>query len=514
MCGGSYSYITVEADPGQELEVINGYSLAGDEPSRKSVLASVIGGAADEFPSNLKDAIDILTKTYPPEKTVVRLVDRVDPEAGSSDLKVQETGQNRKVMDEWKSILNNMSPPQRAMLVAWNRVERDTVLDRITKLPYLPNVAATYLNANISCIKRQEMRWREGVQMGIWERIIFWIWMLVMQLGVIVPDTVSVFLGAVIAVFRSGPIRLQNQLMAIAILDFPWADERLARFIILQRFLGILPTILFGISALADSGFRRTAFKGVSNISWKAVICILWQVLMHNWKNLYDLYYSKRLRALRLSSLEKSEIVECQVSLSRSNALIYAEFEIYQLGNRFGAQTSYYKQDHEDVAKGLHWIAHTETKEAVQRNFAGKFSILIAVIAIGSMICTSAFPVDPYAGLVAIAYFGPLTIRTAVDVWGPSQSLEDLLRLFTITAGPTFPSTLLMVVNLIYWIITREALFVGFSNIKFAITFAVLVYLSLYPKLWGEGFLYVGLACQKYGSRITGKSSGKNNVIP
>jgi hypothetical protein len=503
--GGRYSYIIVETDPGQELDCIDAFQTTASPETRLAMLGPILQPFNDkQFPPDLKKALDGLQQIYPPtvdDKKILAKLIRKKIEAsvkysGTSDEFNKELEGHQQVF-EWARILKAVPTEVSELLADWNRLERNQVYNEVNRLEYLSPVTLQYFNANVNAILTQENRWQHGVLMGFVEAAFFWLWMLIMQLGVFIPDTISVFLGAVLAVFRSGPIRLQGEIMAIAILDFPWRDERLARFITFQRFIGVLPSAVFGISAIFHPDFHRTAFSGARNLVWKAVICIAWQMFMLNWKSLYDMYFYKRIRRTRLTKAQDDEVCEKYDKLKQCNEYAYAWFATYKHSNRFGAQLSYHKQDHSDAAITLKWAAGIEEHVIPNDDLGSKVFIVLAIVAIGCLICASTFPVDPYAGLIALAYYGPLILRSTVDAWDTSQSFEDLLRLFTTTAGPTFPSTIVLIVNVVYWGVTKKDLFVGFRNARFGITFAVLFVFSLYPKLWGEGFKSGGLWIQR-----------------
>lgn len=494
--GGSYSYVTVETDPAQEVECIRAFQVTAAMEKRPAILGPVLGlPPGQPLPATLDDAVAALMQIYPPGVDDCKSLERFIRETNKAALKhgwthdeVSKKIEGQQKLFEWMRILKAVPTEVNELLAAWNRLECDEIYDEVSELAYISPVTLQYLNIKVNAIKKQEERWQQGVQMSFGETLLFWLWGVIMQLVVIVPDTISVFLGAVLAVFRSGPIRLQSQIIAFGIWDFPWADERLARFITFQRYLGILPTALFGLCAIFDPNYRRTAFRGLGNLAAKASISISWQMFMHNWKNFFDLYFSRRIGRMRLAISEVAEVRSKHDRLKRCNAYAYAWFETYNHSNRFGAQVSYHKQDHQDAVSTLNWAAGIKEEVIVGDDLKSKSVIWAAFIVIGCLICVSTFPTDPYAGLIAIAYFGPLIARAGMDLWDPSQSFDDLLRLFTTTAGPTFPSTMLLVVNVIYWGVTKKALFVGFRNARFVISFSILFVLSLYPKLWGECF--------------------------
>lgn len=89
---------------------------------------------------------------------------------------------------------------------------------------------------------------------------LFWLWLVIMQLAVVLPDIVSASLGAEVAVLRSGPITLQTQLMVLAIFDYPWADTRLAAHLACEVFLGGLPVLILAYSPLLCPNMREPHF--------------------------------------------------------------------------------------------------------------------------------------------------------------------------------------------------------------------------------------------------------------
>jgi hypothetical protein len=421
--GGRYSYIIVETDPGQELDCIDAFQTTASLETRIAVLGPILQPTKDkQFPPTLQHALDALKQIYPPtvdDKKNFANLTREKSEASSKypgtidEFHKELEGQQQ--VFEWTRILKVVPTEVSELLADWNRLERNQVYDDVNRLDYLSSVTLQYFNANVNVILRQENRWQHTVSMGFLEAAFFWLWILIMQLGVFIPDTISVFLGAVLAVFRSGPIRLQGEIMAIAILDFPWRDERLAHFIVFQRFIGVLPSAIFGISAIFHPDFHRTAFGGARNLVWKAAICIAWQMFMLNWKSLYDMSFSKRIKRTRLTKSQCIELGEKYNKLKQCNEYAYAWFATYKHSNRFGAQLSYHKQDHSDAAVALKWAAGIEEHVIPNDDLGGKVFIVLAIVAIGSLICASTFPVDPYAGLIALAYYGPLILRSAVD---------------------------------------------------------------------------------------------------
>lgn len=503
--GGKYSYIVVETDVADEYKCICALQHVLAEDDNRAILQPYL---KQEIPESLHETLDELklrfgissTGTDGTDKWAEKVKGSEKRFKGSEKTFEEELGFVQQTK-EWVALLQSVPPEVKNVVAAWNRADRDHILGKIQTLDGLSKTSHHYLSCNIKAIHKQEHRWQHGVRMSFLEGFFFWLWALVMQLGVFAPDTISVFLEAVLAVFRSAPIRLQSQLMAIAIVDYPYRDERLAHFITFQRFIGLLPSALFGFSAILDHSFRRSAFQGVNNLAWKAAICLAWQMAVLNWKNVYDLYFHLHIKwTNHLTPSQVDEIRALSRNLKRCNAYHYAWLNTYRHSNRLGAQLSYYKQDHEDILRGLRWTARLDDFSLPSDDFSSKFLIWIAIIAIGALICASTFPVDPYAGLIALAYYAPLIIRAAVDTWDSSQSFDDALRFFTTTAGPTFPSTVLMLVNVAYWGATKKALFTGFCNAKFGITFGVLFVLSLFPKLWGEAFKNAGLWLQKHFS--------------
>ncbi|MQW25202.1 hypothetical protein [Sinorhizobium meliloti] len=378
----------------------------------------------------------------------------------------------------------------RSVNAARCREARDSILARLIGASFLNRSARSYFTAASSAIEIQENRWRSAATITKKEALVFWLFIFLMEVVVILPTVVSIKLGAEIAFLRSTPIVLQSQLIVLSIVDYPWGDARLAIYLARQCFVGIYPTLIFGICSIASDRIRQDLLHAGGSIAWKAAISIVWQMLMHNGKNLHDIYYRIRMHRSELTIFQKIELLALRDELTRHKTSIYEWLDTFVLSNRMGAQISYYKQDHEDITSGINWLLGRRSEQA--RRGEGKVFILLAVVSIGAVICLSAFPVDTYAGLIALAYFAPLSIRIAVDVFDDSQSLNDVGRVFANTAGASFPSTVLMVVNLIYFFQTKRALFNGFSSLRIWISFCSLFATGLYPSIWGAMFMSIG----------------------
>ncbi|WP_234886447.1 C protein [Agrobacterium vitis] len=393
-------------------------------------------------------------------------------------------------------MLTSMPLSTRNACAARARKERDDAFQVIAELPCLPKEVKKYLHESAQSIHRQEMRWQLKSHIPIPERVLFWLWLVIMQAAVVVPDIVSASLGAEVAVLRSGPITLQTQLMVLAILDFPWADTRLAAFLACEVFLGGLPAVIFGLLAISMP-HARTTFHSAKDVAWKASFCILWQMLMQNRKNIKDLLKYSSLRMKRIAVAQRPDFTSEYTRLRNSSTIIYSWLDTFDVSNRLRVQIGYHKQDHEDVLRVLRWVGHiTDDKGGNPRG--RKVGILVAILAMAVLICLSTFPTDPYSGLIAAANLVPLAARAAVDVMDKSQSSHDLLRLFTATAGVSFPSTLFVVGNSCYWLLKKKSFLDGFSSIQFWLSFVLIFFLSLFPKIWGKLFMYLGSRCMNY----------------
>ncbi|QCJ01008.1 hypothetical protein [Agrobacterium larrymoorei] len=382
------------------------------------------------------------------------------------------------------------SRDEHSIAAAACREYRDSVIGQLLEKPYITTSAKSYFSAASRAIQRQEARWQGRDSSRFAERILFWVLICLMEAVVVLPNVVSIKLSAEIAFLRGAPGALQNQLIVLGLIDFQWADARLAFAIGRQCFLGIYPTLIVGLIAMCSPTISKVGLSGPASITWKALISIAWQMLMHNGKSIYDFYYKMRIRGERLTSPEKDEIRVLQSDLIEYSSVLYKWLDGFTLSNRLGAQVSNYKKDHEDILTAIDWLLHERPRG--RESSVGKSVILIGVIFIGSITCVSAFPVDAYAGLIACAYFIPLGFRIAVDVWDESQGLDDVVRVFCNTAGPSFPSTILMVINLAYWLATKKPLFNGFVGVSFWMTYGVLSLLCLYPKAWADVFMWIG----------------------
>ncbi|NEK20668.1 hypothetical protein [Rhizobium leguminosarum] len=492
--GGSKSYISVETDPAQEFEFIKGFHT---DP--QTFVAGV--------PRDVETSAEVRELV---QHAPIQSLDWPLGEAGQAEVTSDATtrqfeaepsrGPTRQQRPVTIFLRDGSSESAnsdaRDVAAARCREARDRILARLIATSFLIPSARSYFTAASFAIQKQEDRWRGAAAISKKETLVFWLFVLLMETIVILPTVVSIKLGAEIAFLRSTPIELQSQLIVLSIVDYPWGDARLAISLARQCFVGIYPTLIFGLCSVASDRIRQDLLQGVGSIAWKAAISIVWQMLMHNGKNLYNLYYHIRLRRSKLTTFEQNELAALRHELKRYTTAIYEWLDTFALSNRMGSQISYYKQDHEDITNGINWLLRERSEQA--RGGEGKVFILLAVICIGSVICLSAFPVDPYAGLIALAYFAPLSVRIAVDVFDHSQGLSDVARVFANTAGPSFPSTVLMVINLIYFLHTKKALFDGFCSARLWIGFCLLFFAGLYPCIWGEVFMVLGRSLRKW----------------
>ncbi|NTF91496.1 C protein [Agrobacterium rhizogenes] len=483
--GGPYSYVTEETDVGQEADCIKGYSATLTQENGLEALHQLQPISALSFTQDPRVQADASSPKAAQE------IPAPPSEDGMSDKSyIFDVNPKSNLTD----TLISMPPCTRNAYAARARRERNEAYQCILRMPELPPRAKKYLQQNITSIQRQEKRWRQSSQMPCSERALFWLWLAVMQAAVVVPDIVSGFLGAAIAVLRSGPITLQTQLMVLAIFDYPWADERLARFLACEIFLGGLPAVLFGILAIAMPSHKGTAVHGTKDVAWKATVCILWQILMQNRKNIQDLFNYASFRRKKIPVAQRADFNLQYEKLKTSSAIVYSWFDTFHVSNRLRTQIGYHKQDHEDILKALRWVSDI-TDDEMGNPRGSKAGILAAILVMAALICLSTFPIDPYSGLIAMGNMVPLAVRAAVDVMDKSQSSHDLLRLFTATAGISFPSTLFMVTNMVYWLLKGKALFIDLSSIQFWLSFVLIFFMSLFPKLWGKMFMRFGSRC-------------------
>lgn len=162
-----------------------------------------------------------------------------------------------------------------------------------------------------------------------------------------------------------------------------------------QRFLGSLVTIIFDIKVAFDPKYHAIAFRGIGQLWWKTLLAIFWKIVMQNWKNVLDI----------LSDDQIKEIKEKEERLQLCNAYTFAWFGTYKQGNRFRVQVGYHKQDQGDISTALSWATRFTHHNIPNEDFFSNISTWIASIFIGGLILTSTFPVNPYAGLLALAYY-------------------------------------------------------------------------------------------------------------
>nr|GMD61697.1 C protein [Ipomoea batatas] len=477
--GGRYSYIVEEMDVGKEADCILGQlptATPEDELIAKNQIRQILDQSLISASGTQGEATDCGLN----DENIIALHEY---ETHNHDSLI--TGSSRDLMESGTIVSSS-----RNALAAQARKERDDAVRALLELALLPRVLSKYVEGRLKSIQTQEMRWQQKSTLSFSERLHLWLWILVMQGAVVIPDVVSSLLGTELAVLRSGPITLQTQLMVIAVFDFPWADARLASFLACEVFLGSLPVIIFGCFAIFMSSNGETALRDRKNVAWKATICVIWQISMQNRKNVVDslIFLYVKVKKIQLRS---RELLEEYNKLRASCEIIYSWFDQFDVSNRLRVQISYHKQDHEDVLRLLRWVGKIQDDRRANPK-GGKLGVLIAIVAMAALICLSTFPIDPYSGLIAMANLMPLALRAAVNVLDESQSSHDQLRLFTATAGVSFPSTLFMVGNSIYWLIHKKAFFNGFINIRFLLAFVLIFFLSLFPKFWGECFMKFG----------------------
>lgn len=479
--GGPYSYITEETDVGQEADCIRGHSVTPLPEDEGMVSHHMQQIFCSTHQPAAHDHVDAFALRAAPEPAVI-------PDEDIADKSYRPFASSENSLTD---ILMRMPLSTRNAWATQARKERDDAFRVILELPSLPKEVKKYLRRSAQSIQTQEMRWQLKCHLPLSERGLFWLWLVIMQLAVVLPDIVSASLGAEVAVLRSGPITLQTQLMVLAIFDYPWADTRLAAHLACEVFLGGLPVLIFGLFAIAMPQHEGTTFHTAKDVAWKASLCILWQMLMQNRKNIRDLLKYSFLRVKRISTAQSSDFTSEYTRLRNSSTIIYSWLDTFEVSNRLRIQIGYHKQDHEDALRVLRWVGHiADDKDRNPRG--GKAGILVAILTMAGLICLSTFPTDAYSGLIAAANLVPLAARAAVDVMDNSQSSHDLLRLFTATAGVSFPSTLFVLGNSSYWLLTKKSFLAGFANIHFWIAFVLIFFLSLFPKLWGRLFMHVG----------------------
>jgi hypothetical protein len=545
---GSTWYTLVELDPRQEEECLLSFQADAAQEKRIAVLGPVLNLAAGQpFPDTFEAALGALMQVFPMSTEERRKLRQDINHLRGADFRGSQEELDRECLLQekkllWKHLLKQegLSPEAKALLFAWNRDERDRCYSQVQTLNFFRQFTFRFFGLldfnwcptlwffkkSVAAIHKQEKIYREGVSTGHWGRLAFWTLLLLMIAGVIAPDTLNFFLLALLAVLRSLPNRPQAALMVFAIWDFPYADARLALFIGRTRFYGLLPTFIVGIAKRLDPEFAAS-FGYLRVLAWAAALSTVWQMLMHNGKNIYDMFFFLWIREQTLTPEQYAEMDRLVSKGRLCNMYSFAYLDHFTVSNRAGAQLSYYKQDQEDALACLKWSARIVEDGKILRfllrvfkreramvrvsehtiqsgDFFGKFCILVAIIAIGAIICASCFPSDPYAGLIAFAYYAPLSYRASGDVWDPSQSFEDVLRLFTTTAGPTLPSMIALIVNLVWWAThRRRGLFLGFTPWFWA-TLGGLFGFTLPTKLWGEWIKKAGehLRCKFRKQRV------------
>ncbi len=299
-------------------------------------------------------------------------------------------------------------------------------------------------------------------------------------------EVISYMLGAVLAVLRGAPPRPLGLINVLSILDYQFSDERQLRSYLFTNGLGIFVAALFGALKLIWPATFTDAFATFSALAWKAALCCAWQMGMHNWKNLLDLGCSIVIRRCRLMPSDRETVRRLYEDLALSNAYLFAWLETYDHSSRGRHQLGYYKRDHEDAAKALQWAGTITVAYIRSDTFWSKLNILFAATLLSAIVAASTFPMDTYAGLLVLTYAIPACIRTAVDVFRPSQSFNDLEQLFILTVGQTTPTTLGLLINLIFYLATGKALFDSFESLSFRLMLPSLYIATLYVRVFSD----------------------------
>ncbi|EGG11381.1 uncharacterized protein MELLADRAFT_59537 [Melampsora larici-populina 98AG31] len=499
--GGRWSYFLVETDPGDELACIDAFQYDASRETRDLVLGRLLP-THQAVSDSLEDMLAILSVHVESFNTI---------KSCESDLVVMEHQMEDTMVSDWVRILNSVHSDAKAVLAAWNRQERDLIYEELMTMTELSPITRWYINQNIRAITKQEDRWRKGVTMNLSERLLFWFWNLFMLLGCIIPDTINFLVHALVAVMRSLPNRPQRLMMILSIVDFPFADERLARSCLVQHFIGLLISDIFGLKATFDENFRYTGFKNIKGLWWKGLLTVLWNLIAHNRKRLSDVFFKLSIKHQTVSSTTIETIALKFRRLRRCNSYSFSWFETYKQSHRFRMQISYHKQDQEDIVRALKWTGRFKYRVRSSEDLFGKFTIWIATIIIGCSICASTFPINAYAALTPLTYYSNIIVWMGLDVLNRSQSYLDVLRFFTINVGSMFPAITILIINLGWWIANRRALFT-YLNRPFWISFGVMFVASLYAKFYGEMFKSFGLWIRKMFIKPSKPSTSINTI--
>lgn len=502
--GGRWSYFVVETDPGEELACIDAFNFQNDasRETRNLVLGRLLP-SHQTVPDSLEEMLSILSVRFESFNRI---------KSCECDLEMIENRLEDSMVIDWVRILNSVHSDAKAVLAAWNRQERDLIYEELVSMDDLPPITRWYINQNIRAIAKQEDRWRKGVTMKLSERLLFWFWNLCTLLGCIIPDTINFVVHAFVAVMRSLPNRPQRLMMILSIADFPFADERLARSCLIQHFIGLFISDIFGLKATFDLNFRHTGFANIKGLWWKGLLTILWNLIAHNHKRLSDVLFKISIKHQPVSSTTIEKIALKFRLLRRCNSYSFSWFETYKQSNRFRTQISYHKQDQEDIVRALKWTGRFKYRVRSTEDLFGKFTIWVATIIIGCSICASTFPIHACAALTPLTYYSNIVVWMGLDVLNRSQSYLDVLRFFTINVGSMFPAITILIINLGWWIANdRKALFTYLSQ-PFWISLGVMFVASLYAKLYGEMFKWFGLWIRKMLRNPTKPSTSSNTV--
>ncbi|ETS73997.1 hypothetical protein PFICI_13863 [Pestalotiopsis fici W106-1] len=484
--GGQYSYFYTETDPGDERDIIDATRVQADEPTKRCILGPALSLDHDQsLPQNLSEAIDALARVYPLNENDTKTREKLETKAFGKGWSAEALELREKRL-EFQVILRDGPKDLGNLLAAWAKEERDDIYYNLEESTPLPSAARRYFSSSIKNTRAQEQNWKEGVSKSGLKGVRYYVWFLIGLPNVVALDIISFNIDSVLAALRGVPLRALTFINILSILDYQFSDERLIRSYLMTNGFGTLPAMAFGAMKAASPDRYGNALNTVTTFLWKATLCSVWQIAMHNPKNIRNFLYSILVKRQKIQGQRKQDLLTHQRALKQKNAYLFAWLDTWKPSSRCRQQLSLYKRDQEDAVNVLGWIVGED--DTPNTDVADKLPIFLLAIILGAAVVGSTVPIDKFAGLLMVTFAVPFCLRVANDVLKGSQSYQDLEDLLARTTAPTTPSTIAYLVNVFYWLSTGNPLFPSFKSPAFICGFVIVFVTTLYVRLWIRAF--------------------------